>query len=61
MCGLCVTEDRVWVYWDNNDHTNIYGYGGLAGFDVRTVDEPRELKPGHELDVGCVVKPGRSL
>jgi len=51
----------VWVDWDNNDHNNIYGYGGLAGFDVRTVDEPRELKPGHELDVGCVVKPGETF
>lgn len=47
--------DQVWVEWDINANQNIYRYGS-NGYDVLIVEEPRELKPGQKIAVGCIVK-----
>ena len=51
VCGI--TAHRVLVEWDVNGFINVY-----HASDIKVVDESRELKPGHKLDVGGVVKPG---
>ena len=51
VCGI--TAHRVLVEWDVNGFINVY-----HASDLKVVDESRELKPGHKLDVGGVVKPG---
>jgi hypothetical protein len=35
-------------------------YGAL-GYEVLIVDEPRKLKPGEKIAVGCKVVPGTYL
>ncbi|XP_060574604.1 uncharacterized protein LOC132732228 isoform X2 [Ruditapes philippinarum] len=49
---------HVWVEWDEDGRVNVYGYGA-TGYDVLIVDEPRKLKIGQEIAVGCVVRPGK--
>jgi hypothetical protein len=51
---------HVWVEWDEDGNDNVYGYGA-TGYDVLIVDEPRKLKIGQEIAVGCVVRPGTFL
>ncbi|XP_045201063.2 uncharacterized protein LOC123554781 isoform X2 [Mercenaria mercenaria] len=58
VIGHTDDELQVWVEWDTNGHQNIYMYG-LGGYDVLIVDEPRTLKPGEMIAVGCEVKPGK--
>jgi hypothetical protein len=48
---------NVWCEWDNNGYKNIYNYGPRA-YSVLVVDEPRILKPGEVIAVGCQVVPG---
>lgn len=48
----------VYVEWDADGSRNDYRYGG-GGYDVVPVDDPRILKPGEDIAVGCVVRPGQ--
>lgn len=58
VIGHSENSDQVWVEWDENEHQNVYRYGN-QGYDVLIVDQPRELKRGQEIAVGCVVRPGK--
>ncbi|XP_052279341.1 uncharacterized protein LOC127877467 isoform X6 [Dreissena polymorpha] len=51
-------DSLIWVTWDADDNTNVYHYGG-GGYEVLVYDEPRTLKPGEKIAVGCWVKPGK--
>ncbi|XP_053375557.1 uncharacterized protein LOC123534444 isoform X2 [Mercenaria mercenaria] len=51
-------RDQIHVEWDTDGHQNVYQYG-RRGYDVLIVEEPRQLKPGQKIAVGCVVKPGK--
>ncbi|XP_053375556.1 uncharacterized protein LOC123534445 [Mercenaria mercenaria] len=49
---------QIYIEWDTDGHQNNYRYG-RRGYDVLIVEEPRQLKPGQKIAVGCVVKPGK--
>lgn len=48
----------VSVEWDSGS-TNSYRMGAEGAMDLKIVDEPRILKPGESIKVGCNVKRGR--
>lgn len=48
----------VHVEWDADGHINNYRYGG-TGYDLVPVEEPRILKPGEDIAVGCQVRVGK--
>ena len=53
-----LSDEQIWIEWDNNGKTNVYRYGAKGYYDVLIVDEPRLPKPNGELAVGCIVTPG---
>lgn len=56
---VVVVGQGVWVEWDVDAHQNIYRYGFRGRFDILVLDEQRELGPGQDLAVGCLVRPGK--
>ncbi|XP_052244299.1 uncharacterized protein LOC127853652 isoform X2 [Dreissena polymorpha] len=58
VVGHSEDDFKVWVTWDFDNMTTVYRYG-LGAYDVIVTDEPRTLKPGKTMAVGCRVKPGR--
>ncbi|XP_053403708.1 uncharacterized protein LOC123554779 isoform X2 [Mercenaria mercenaria] len=59
LIGQCENDQQVWVEWDTDAQQNVYHYGS-GGYDILVVDEPRKLKPGENIAVGCKVKPGKA-
>ncbi|KAH3835572.1 hypothetical protein DPMN_108926 [Dreissena polymorpha] len=58
VVGHSENDFKVWVTWDFNKMTGMYRYG-MGEYDVLISDEPRVLKAGEKIAVGCRVKPGR--
>ncbi|XP_052242330.1 uncharacterized protein LOC127852415 [Dreissena polymorpha] len=58
VAGHSEHDFKVWVTWDFNKMTGMYRYG-MGEYDVLISDEPRVLKAGEKIAVGCRVKPGR--
>ena len=54
---ITFSDFKVWVTWDFNKMTGMYRYG-MGEYDVLISDEPRVLKAGEKIAVGCRVKPG---
>jgi hypothetical protein len=57
---LPIKDQQLWIEWDADENQNVYMYGPL-GYDVLIVDEPRKLKAGEKIAVGCKVVPGTYL
>ncbi|XP_060608261.1 uncharacterized protein LOC132760322 [Ruditapes philippinarum] len=58
VIGHAGNDQQLWIEWDADENQNVYMYGAL-GYDVLIVDEPRKLKPGEKIAVGCKVVPGK--
>ncbi|OWF47911.1 uncharacterized protein LOC110453756 [Mizuhopecten yessoensis] len=60
MAGTVVSHKSdgwLCVLWDSG-HSNRYCYGQGGKYDIIPVDEPRTLKSGESIQVGCMVRRG---